>query len=99
MRGVAASPVLAFGDRGQLRAFGESLFAGPFRYGSEKQSLWQWLFGLGLCGSDRHDFGWFNMPHRRLMCGVQVQSQEQEFQLAGARSSALRLDLLFGCSE
>ena len=32
------------------------------------------------------------------MCGVQVQSQEQEFQLAGARFSALRLDLLFGCS-
>src|SRR5690242_7291500 len=39
MRGVAASPVLAFGECGQLRVSGESLFAGPFRFGSEELFL------------------------------------------------------------
>src|SRR5260370_11817216 len=37
---VAASPVLAFRECGQLRASGEVLFAGPFRSGSEKLVLW-----------------------------------------------------------
>jgi hypothetical protein len=38
-RGVAVSPVHAFRDCGQLRASGESLFAGPFRSGSEEWFL------------------------------------------------------------
>ena len=36
----------------------------------------QLLFGLALCGSDRNDFGCWDIPDRRLMYGAEVQSQQ-----------------------
>jgi hypothetical protein len=92
---VAFPPVLGFRDCGRLRASGESLFAGPFRFGSQESFLPSLLFRVELSGSDENDFGALNMPDRRLMCRAEVQSRQSRFPAGQARFTALILDLLF----